>query len=76
MSDTSKLPVDNSAVPAQLDPIRAALAGSWIPEGQANDRNPMDGSVKNSGKTPPGQRAFARRSHQLMFKKWSQARHD
>ena len=45
-------------------------------EGQADDRTPMNGSVKDSGETPPGQRAFARRSHQAMFKKWSQARHD
>ena len=48
----------------------------WLPEGQADDRMPMDGSVPASGQTPPGQRSFARRTHQLMFKKWSQARHD
>jgi hypothetical protein len=55
---------------------RWALANAWLSEGQADDREPMDGSVKNRGETPSGQRAFARRTHQLMFKKWSQARHD
>jgi hypothetical protein len=56
--------------------LRAALATSWLSEGQADDRAPMDGSVTESGETPSGQRAFARRTHQLMFKKWSQTRHD
>jgi hypothetical protein len=37
---------------------------------------PMNGSVRNSDENPSGQRAFARRRHQLMFKKWSQAIHD
>jgi hypothetical protein len=36
----------------------------------------MNGSVKDSGETPALQRAFARRTHQAMFKKWSQSRHD
>jgi len=43
---------------------------------QPDDRMPMDGSVRDSGQTPSGQRSFARRTHQLMFKKWSQERHD
>ena len=65
-------------LPAQIafDPIRWALANPWLSEGQADDRIPMDGSVKSSEETPPGQRSFARRTHQLMFKKWSQERHD
>jgi hypothetical protein len=36
----------------------------------------MNGSVKDSGGAPSVQRSFARRSHQAMFKKWSQARHE
>jgi hypothetical protein len=52
------------------------LANAWLTEGEADDRTPMDGSVKASGETESGHRAFARRTHQLMFKKWSQARHD
>jgi hypothetical protein len=59
-----------------FDAKRWALANSWLAEGQADDRMPMDGSVTDSGETPSGQRAFARRTHQFMFKKWSQTRHD
>gem|GEM_PF-2070819 len=59
-----------------FDPIRWALANPWLTGGQADDRMPMNGSVADSGETPSGQRAFARLAHQVMFKKWSQARHD
>jgi hypothetical protein len=55
---------------------RWALANPWLAEGQADDRTPMDGSVKDTGGPPSQQRASARRKHQLMFKKWSQDRHD
>ena len=54
---------------------RWALANSWLVK-QPDDRTPMDGSASDSGQTSPGQRSFARRRHQLMFKKWSQDRHD
>jgi len=70
----NQIPSVNS--PGPFDPIRWAVANLWLAEGQADDRTPMDGSVKNSGETPSGQRASGRRIHQLMFKKWSQARHD
>lgn len=69
-------PLTDSPAPIPFDLKRWALANPWLAEGQADDRIPMDGSVKDSGRTPSAQRAFARRSHQLMFKKWSQARHD
>jgi membrane protein YqaA with SNARE-associated domain len=59
-----------------FDAKRWALAGAWLSEGQADDRTPMDGSVIDSVETESGRRASARRTHQLMFKKWSQARHD
>jgi|GEM_PF-1039406 len=62
--------------PAEFDPIRWAQLNPWLSEGQADDRTPMNGSVKNSGETPSVQRSFARRFHQAMFKKWSQTRHD
>lgn len=61
---------------AQSVPATYAQTDPWIPEGQADDRMPMDGSVRISDESPSGQRAFARRRHQLMFKKWSQARND
>ena len=66
----------NSQAPVEFDPIRWAQLNPWLTEGQADDRKPMNGSVKDSSETPSVQRAFARRSHQAMFKKWSQARHD
>lgn len=44
-------------------------------EGQSDDRRPMSGVVASMGETgTPSARAFARRSHQLMYKKWSQER--
>lgn len=58
-----------------FDAGRWARANPWLVK-QPDDRTPMDGSVKDSGQTPSGQRSFARRTHQLMFKKWSQERHD
>jgi hypothetical protein len=61
---------------AEFDPIRWAQLNPWLSEGQADDRIPMNGSVKDTGGTPSVQRAFARKSHQAMFKKWSQARRD
>lgn len=66
----------NSPARASFDATRWALANPWLAEGQADDRTPMDGSVRHSSGTPSVQRSFARRSHQSMFKKWSQARHD
>jgi len=66
----------NSPAQAEFDPIRWAQLNPWLSGGQADDRTPMNGSVKASGGTPSVQRSFARRSHQAMFKKWSQARHD
>ncbi len=66
----------NSPIQAEFDPIRWALLNPWLSEGQPDDRTPMNGSVGDSGGPPSVQRSFARRSHQAMFKKWSQARRD
>lgn len=66
----------NSPTLSGFDPIRWALLNPWLSEGQPDDRTPMNGSVRDSGGTPSVQRAFARKSHQEMFKKWSQARRD
>ena len=60
----------------EFDPVRWALLNPWLSEGQPDDRTPMNGSVKDSGGTSSVQRSFARRTHQAMFKKWSQARRD
>ena len=69
-------PFINLRKSSPFDPKRWALANPWLTEGQRDDRIPMDGAVKDSGGTPSGQRAIARQTHQLMFKKWSQERHD
>lgn len=66
----------NSPVQAEFDPVRWALLNPWLSEGQPDDRTPMNGSVEDSGGPPSVQRSFARRRHQAMFKKWSQARRD
>lgn len=65
----------NSPRRAPFDPIRWAQRNPWLAEGQADDRTPMKGAVAASGGSASEQRAFARQSHQIMFKKWSQARH-
>jgi len=66
----------NSPAQAEFDPMRWAQQNPWLSEGQADDRIPMNRSVKDSGGPPSVQRSFARRSHQARFKKWSQERHD
>lgn len=76
MSEVSDPTPPTQTKTAQFDPATNARTDPWIPEGQADDRTPMDGSVRNNDENPSGQRAFARRRHQLMFKKWSQARRD
>jgi len=43
---------------AQFDPAHRAQTDPWIPEGQADDRTPMDGSVRNSDENSSGQRAL------------------
>jgi hypothetical protein len=65
-----------SPIETEFDPIRWAQLNPWLSEGQPDDRIPMDGSVKNRGGPPSVQRAFARKTHQAMFKKWSEARRD
>jgi hypothetical protein len=65
----------NSRALAPFNAERWALANPWLVK-QPDDRTPMDGSVRDIGVTPSEQRSFARRTHQLMFKKWSQERHD
>jgi len=66
----------HAQVQKDFDAVRWEEQNLWLTEGQANDRIPMNGSVKDIDGAPSVQRSFARRSHQVMFKKWSQARHD
>ena len=48
----------------------------WLIEGQADDRMPMLGAADDGNGSLPERRSTARRTHQMMYKKWSQARHD
>ena len=61
-------------------PLKSAhwsFINEWQVERQPDDRRPMSGSVHViEGTALPARRAFARQSHQLMFKKWSKERHD
>ena len=66
---------NNLVTPTPFDVMHWQRLNPWLSEGQADDRTPMDGSVAVSGGSESEQRSLARRTHQLMFKKWSQARH-
>jgi hypothetical protein len=48
----------------------------WLIEGQADDRMPMLGAADEGNGSLSERRSTARRTHQMMFKKWSQTRHD
>jgi hypothetical protein len=48
----------------------------WLIEGQADDRMPMRGLAGDGNGSLSVSRSNARRTHQRMYKEWSQARHD
>jgi hypothetical protein len=58
------------------DATRWSFINRWRVDDQADDRTPMSGAVAVSSGAPSAYRSFARRSHQLMYKKWSKDRHD
>jgi hypothetical protein len=72
----SHYPTVNSSARAPLDAKRWAQLNPWLSEGQADDRSPMRGTDGVSSGALSVRRSTARRSHQEMYKKWSQARHD
>lgn len=74
-TSSSNREAGNEPLP-RFDPIKWARANPWLVEGQADDRLPVNGAVTASDGTAAEQRSLARRTHQAMFKKWSQARHD
>ena len=76
LSDLGGYQSINSEAPVLFDAKRWALANPWLSEGQADDRMPIADSVTNSGQTASGQRAHTRLAQQLMFKRWSQTRHE
>lgn len=77
---------DRSYSPATARRINQRSMGQIAPymtindrllDGQFDDRRPMNGAVANHDEMDASSgRAFARRSHQLMYKRWSQERRD
>lgn len=65
-----------STTPKPFDIKRWENLNPWLIEGQPDDRIPMLGAASNGNGSLSARRSTARRAHQMMFKKWSQARHD
>lgn len=65
-----------STTPEPFDIKRWEKLNPWLIEGQADDRMPMLGAASDGNGSLSERRSTARRTHQLMFKKWSQTRHD
>jgi hypothetical protein len=71
-STNSRRPNRTSSFP---ESAHHPLMNERLMEGQRDDRQQMDGSVAADAEIGIASvRAFARRSHQLMFKRWSQER--
>ena len=76
---TQTLPVKLShkvTPPKPFDAIAWKRRNPWLTAGQADDRIPMLGSVGDGNGSSSGHPSSARLTHQMMYKKWSQARHD
>ena len=73
LTASSGKPSNNRVTPPNA--IHWPRVNLWLSEGQADDRTPMNSAVATGSGSEAEQRSFARRSHQIMFKKWSQARH-
>src|SRR4029450_12418065 len=65
-----------STTPEPFDIKRWEKLNPWLIEGQADDRMPRLGAAADGNGSLPERRSTARRTHQMMYKKWSQARHD
>ena len=73
---TANRPQPNALLPFPHS-ARWSFINEWQVQAQRDDRQPMSGFVESrSEATPSVRRAFARQRHQLMYKKWSQDRHD
>lgn len=75
---TQSLGIDltQTATSKTFDLIAWEKLNPWLIEGQADDRMPMLGSAGVNNGSASVRRSTARRTHQRMFKEWSQARHD
>ena len=65
-----------STTPQPFDIKQWEKLNPWLIEGQADDRMPMLGAADHGDGSLSARRSTARRTHQMMYKKWSQARHD
>lgn len=66
----------NAPAPNRFDAIHWAQINSWQVEAQTNDRKQMNASVPVGIGSASSRRAGARQMHQVMYKQWSQERHD
>jgi hypothetical protein len=64
------------SLPDPLSTLRWAFINGWKVEPQSDDRTPMFGEVAHSTASASARRSSARRKHQVMFKEWSQDRHE
>jgi hypothetical protein len=62
--------------PGAFDLIAWQNLNPWLVEGQADDRMPMLGATGDGNGSVTVRPSTARQTHQMMYKKWSQARHD
>lgn len=69
-------PIQEEKAPQGFDVVAWEKLNPWLTDGQPDDRLPMNGSAANGPGSLSARRSIARRTHQLMFKKWSQARRD
>gem|GEM_PF-3486837 len=69
-------PTHEETTPQSFDVVAWEKLNPWLTEGQPDDRLPLIGSAANGHGSSSARRSTARRTHQMMFKKWSQARHD
>ncbi len=59
-----------------FDAVHWAQMNEWLFVGQADDRRPMLGNVRERLGSASVYRSTSRRSHQASFKEWSKQRHD
>lgn len=73
---TGDNPITKSQTWAPFDAVYWDRLSKWHLEGQADDRRPMLGRVGESTGSSSSRRSVARLAHQVMYKRWSQERHD
>jgi hypothetical protein len=76
VSEVTMSKLSQPSTPEPFDIKQWEKLNPWLFEGQADDRMPMLGAAGDSNVSLSVRRSTARRTHQMMYKKWSQARHD